>query len=274
MNKKKIVVVILTYNSEQVIKKTIIAAKKISKDVVILDSFSKDKTIKIAKKLKCQILKRKFSDYSNQRNYIIKKCNNLYQWQLHLDSDEILSKNLIRNIQKILQFNERNFCYLIKRRPFFLGKGLKFGGASNWHLRFFPSKTTRVENKLYDQHFISNLKTKYLSGLIYDMNTQNLHQWINTHNKWSDLEASQKNNIAKKDILRGNLFGNKIERLRFFKNLYYLFPTTIRPFFLFIYKYIFLLGFLDGRVGFYYCFLNSMWFRTLIDAKNHEKKKK
>ena len=84
MNKKKIVVVILTFNSEKIIRKTIKKAKKISKDIVILDSFSKDKTIKIVKKLKCKIIKRKFINYSNQRNYIINKFNNKYQWQLHL----------------------------------------------------------------------------------------------------------------------------------------------------------------------------------------------
>ncbi len=90
--KKKIVVVILTFNSESIIKKTILAAKKITKNILILDSFSKDNTLKIVKFLKCKVKKKKFINYSSQRNYIIKKCNNLYEWQLHLDSDEILNK--------------------------------------------------------------------------------------------------------------------------------------------------------------------------------------
>ena len=84
---KKIAVIILTFNSETIIKKTILAAKKISKDVVILDSFSNDNTIKIARSLRCKIFKKKFIDYSLQRNHIIKKCNKLFDWQLHLDSD-------------------------------------------------------------------------------------------------------------------------------------------------------------------------------------------
>ena len=63
---KKIVVIILTYNSEKIIKKTIKSAKKISNDVIILDSFSKDKTIKIAKMLKCKLFKIKLSNYSDQ----------------------------------------------------------------------------------------------------------------------------------------------------------------------------------------------------------------
>ncbi len=57
--KKKIVVVILTFNSESIIKKTILAAKKITKNILILDSFSKDNTLKIVKFLKCKVKKKK-----------------------------------------------------------------------------------------------------------------------------------------------------------------------------------------------------------------------
>ena len=128
-----------------------------------------------------------------------------------------------------------------------------------------------MENKLYDQHFISLLKAKPVKGCIYDRNIDDLNSWINKHNRWSNLDII--NNLkSKQKVLEGNIFGNNIERLRLYKNIYLLFPTIIRPFILFFYKYFILLGFLDGKVGFYYCFLNSLWFRTLIDAKNYEKK--
>jgi hypothetical protein len=271
-SKKKIVVVILTFNSESIIKKTILAAKKITKNILILDSFSKDNTLKIVKFLKCKVKKKKFINYSSQRNYIIKKCNNLYEWQLHLDSDEILNKELIKNIKNILNSNEKKYSYLIKRKPYFLNKKINFGGASNWHLRFFPANSTFVEHGNYDQHFKSKLETKNISGLLYDMNVQNLNDWIASHNKWSTSDAREQNNKFSKNMIQPKLFGNNIERLRFYKKLYYLFPSMIRPFLLFIYKYFFLLGFLDGKIGFYYCFFNSLWFRALIDAKKYEKR--
>ena len=75
---KKIAIVILTFNSEKTIKKTIIAAKKITKNIIIVDSNSKDKTILICKKLKCKILIRAFKNYSNQRNWIIDRLNKRY----------------------------------------------------------------------------------------------------------------------------------------------------------------------------------------------------
>ena len=267
----KIAIIILTFNSEKIIKKTILEAKKISKNIIILDSFSNDKTIKIAKRLKCQIFKRKFTDYSDQRNYIIKKCNNLYQWQLHLDSDEILSEKLIKNIKNILNVNVKNNSYLIKRQVYFLNKKLLFGGAANWHLRLFPSGSTICENKKYDQHFISKLKSKKIKGLLLDKNIKNLTEWTDVHNTWSSLAASEriKNN---KNLVKPRLFGNKIERNRFTKNMISILPIGLGGFVLFIIKYFFLLGFLDGKIGFIYCFLNSLWFRTLIDVKKFEKK--
>jgi len=273
--KKKIAVIIFTFNSEKIIKRTILAAKKISKDVVICDSFSKDKTIKIARSLHCKIVYRAIiPTYAAKRNYIIKKCNKLYDWQLHLDSDEILSKKLIKNINGIVRSNDKNYSYLIKRQPFFLKKKLSFGGASNWQLRLFPSGTTLVEDLNYDQHFKSKLKSKYVSGTLHDTNIKNLNEWINSHNDWSTTEAKENRNNNSKNIVKPKLFGNNIERIKFFKSMYYFFPSLIRPFLLFIYRYFILLGFLDGKVGFYYCFFHSLWFRTLIDAKKFEKKSK
>ena len=71
--KKKIAIIILSYNSDHIIKKTILAAKKISNNIIIVDSFSRDKTLKIAKSFNCKIIKRKFINYAKQRNFIIKK---------------------------------------------------------------------------------------------------------------------------------------------------------------------------------------------------------
>ena len=270
--KKKIVTIILTFNSEATIKKVILKAKKVSKNVVICDSFSNDGTIKIAKSLHCKIFYKKFTNYAAKRNYIIRKCNRLYDWQLHLDADEILTKELIKNINRIVHSNDKNYSYLIKRKAHFLNKKLSFGGSSNWHLRLFPSGTTLVEYINYDNHFKSKLKSKKISGILNDLNLKNLTEWIAIHNKWSTLDAEDNKNINSKNTIQAKLFGNSIERLRFFKYIFYLFPSGIRSFLLFIIKYFFLLGFLDGKVGFYYCFFHSLWFRTLIDAKKFEKK--
>ena len=267
--KKKIAVVILTNTCEKIIKNTINKAKKITKNIIIVDSGSKDKTLNIVKKMKCKIYKRKFKNYSDQRNYIIKKCNKIYEWQLHIDSDEILSEKLIKNIKSTLKNGNNNYSYIIKRDVFFLNKRLHYGGASNWHLRLFPSYSTICEKKEYDNHFISKLKTKKLQGSLLDKNIKNLTDWTTSHNFWSSLAAKDKN-IKKKLLIKPKLFGNKIERTRFIKNIILSLPLGLKGFTLFFVKYFLMLGFLDGKVGFIFAFLNSFWFHTLTDAKKYE----
>ena len=267
--KNKIAIIILTFNSEKIIKRTIKAAQKISKEIVILDSFSTDKTIEIVKNLKCKVYKRKFINYSDQRNYAIKMCNKSYKWQLHIDSDEVLSEQLIKNINDVLKRDIRNKSYIIKRHVYFMNRKLLFGATSNWHLRLFPSKSTVCENKKYDQHFVSNLVSEKINGSLLDINTKNLTDWITIHNKWSTLSSLEKYSKSSK-LTKAKLFGNNIERTRFIKNIFFKLPIGLKSFFLFFVKYFLLLGFLDGRAGFIFIFLNTLWFHTLIDAKKFE----
>ena len=76
--------------------------------------------------------------------------------------------------------------------------------------------------------------------------------------------------INSTNLVKSNFFGNSIERNRFIKNTISLLPIGIKGFILFVIKYFLLLGFLDGKVGFIYSFLNSFWFHTLSDAKKYE----
>ena len=92
----------------------------------------------------------------------------------------------------VVHSNDKNYSYLVKRQPYFLNKKLSFGGSSNWHLRLFPSGSTLVEYGNYDQHFKSKLKSKNISGTLYDMNIKNLSEWIGFLNRWSSLETKNR----------------------------------------------------------------------------------
>ncbi len=70
--------------------------------------------------------------------------------------------------------------------------------------------------------------------------------------------------------MQADLFGSPLERKRSFKTWYDRFPLFIRVFFLFTYRYIVRLGFLDGKEGVIFFFLQTLWFRFLIDAKLFE----
>ena len=92
--------------------------------VYIVDSYSKDKTLKIAKKYKCKIFKRNFDNFSNQRNYCLSKNTKKFNWILFLDADEYLSLNLKKEISDVINSNKFD-AYKIKRRFIFEKHGLK-----------------------------------------------------------------------------------------------------------------------------------------------------
>jgi len=267
-------IVILTYNSEKSIFRTLSSAIQISDDIHVVDSFSDDNTIEICRRFNCIINQRAFENYAEQRNWAISSLELKYSWQLHIDSDEELEPDLIDKI-KLLDLSSADFDgYLIGRKVVVLGRVLRFGGiAKTWHCRLFRSGKGRCEDRLYDQHFICDGRVGRISAFMRDHQDTSLSEWTVRHNRWSDLEACEVMNKFKDDRKSGILArfdGNPIERKRFYKKLYYKCPIFMRAIILFIYRYIVRLGFMDGFPGMIYHVLQGFWFRFLIDAKIYE----
>jgi len=277
MSVESCVVVVLTFNSAVIIRETLAQAFKISSNIFVVDSGSIDGTADIARNLGCEVVQRVFVNYSEQRNWAISQISAKYQWQLHLDADEVLDEVAIAAINKVLTGKQSYDAYLLKRRDYFLGHMLRFSGVNPWHLRLFRSGVAKCENRLYDQHFMSTRPAGKLPGLMHDKNALSLSDWIVRHNRWSDFEAIEVSTYKDKnsaDVLKPGLFGDSRERTRFIKGLYYKLPIGFRSLSYFIYRYFFRLGFLDGAPGFYFAFFQAFWFRMLVDAKIYELKQK
>jgi hypothetical protein len=219
------------------------------------------------------VVQRAFTNYGDQRNWAISQVGPDCEWQLHLDADEVLDEQAIREIKAVLRLPKFD-AYMLRRRDYFMGKMLRFSGLSPWHLRLFKSGVGRCENRLYDQHFISTMPLGRINGFMHDKTSAKLTDWIASHNRWSDAEVAEKlmRRSADEDVLKPRLFGDARERTRFAKEIYYRLPSGLRSVGYFIYRYIFRLGFLDGKVGFYFAFFQAFWFRMLVDAKISEQR--
>ncbi|MGO4394815.1 glycosyltransferase family 2 protein [Variovorax sp. M-6] len=274
MEKPRCVVVILTFNSASIIRETVSEAKKVSPHVFAVDSHSSDGTPAILEELGCTVVQRPFSNYSDQRNWAISQIETSFEWQLHLDADEVLDARAVADINALLSGTPGSDAYLIRRRDYFMGKMLRFSGLNPWHLRLFRSGAGRCESRLYDQHFISPATPGRIGGFMHDKNSARLSDWIASHNRWSDAEAKEKlgPRVAADNVLKPRLMGDARERTRFIKELYYKLPIGIRSLGYFVYRYVFRLGFLDGRTGFYFAFFQALWFRMLVDAKMYEQR--
>lgn len=268
----KCVVVILTFNSAAIIGETIAQALKVSGDVLIVDSGSTDATRSIAASLGCTVRERAFLNYSEQRNWAIEQVANEYEWQLHLDADEVLDDVAVNEIRKAIGAN-RHGAYMLKRRDYFMGRELKYSGVNPWHLRLFRSGVGHCENRLYDQHFYASEPAGKLDGWMHDKNMLSLSDWTARHNRWSDLESKEilaSGHPAGDDVLKAKVFGDARERTRYIKGVYYRLPGGLRSVLYFFYRYVIRLGFLDGKEGFYFAFFQALWFRMLVDAKAYE----
>jgi len=266
-------VIVLTFNSANVIERTLRAALEVSRSVFIVDSGSTDDTVEIAARLGCEVVNRPFKHYADQRNWAIDEFGARSEWQLHLDADEVLDATAIAEVQRVLAEPGDATGFIFRRRTYFMGRALRFGGNDNFHLRLFKTGTARCEDRLYDQHFVSDRPGVRLRGLLHDMNVGSLTEWTARHNRWSDMESAellrpQGDNAGQ---IQARLSADPRERRRLYKGQYYKAPPILRVFLLFIYRYVLQGGFLDGRAGFFYAFFQVLWFRMLVDAKLHEK---
>lgn len=266
-------IVILTFNSELSIGDTLQSVASLSDDVHIVDSFSSDRTPEIARRFGASITQHAFESYGAQRNWAIASLPLKYFWQLHLDADERLSPELIREIAALPEDTPLS-GYFIPRMMTFLGRPIRHGGmCPTWHMRLFRAGIGRCETRRYDQHFyVTNGQTARLKSIMIDDLRMPLTEWTLRHNRWSDAETEELTTAPGRDgRVQARLGGNPVERKRFWRGLYHRTPLFVRPFALFFYRYFLRLGFLDGREGFIFYVLQTFWFRFLVDAKIFER---
>ncbi|MDP3052540.1 MAG: glycosyltransferase family 2 protein [bacterium] len=261
--KLPISVIILTYNEELNLENCLKSIAGWASEIIIVDSFSSDKTLEIAKKYTLNIVKHSFVNQAEQFNWALDNLKIKNDWILRLDADEYLTEELKAEITEKLKNESDNINgYCIKRRVYFMGRWIKHGGYyPTWILRLFKNGKARSEEREMDEHIILSAgQAGKLENDFIDDNKKDLTWWIEKHNNYSSREA--------KEAIKEN-YGDKKKRV-----FYYNLPLFCRPFLYFVYRYFFLLGFLDGKEGMIFHFLHAFWYRFLVDSKIYEIKNK
>ena len=266
--KSSISVIILTYNEEINIENCLRSVADWANEVIIVDSFSTDKTLEIARKYTNKIAQRTFVNQAKQFNWALENLDIKSDWILRLDADEYLTQELKNEIRVNPLLNNQDprqsaslvNGFYIKRRVYFMGRWIRHGGYyPTWILRLFRKGKARSELRAMDEHIVlSEGKAEKLKNDFIDDNRKGLEDWINKHNNYASREAEE--------AFSGNYGRGK-------KKFYYRLPLFCRAFLYFIYRYFFLLGFLDGKEGLIFHFLQGFWYRFLVDAKLFEIKR-
>ncbi|ANP63461.1 glycosyltransferase family 2 protein [Vibrio alginolyticus] len=271
-------VIILTYNEEQHIERCILSLKPFVKDIFIVDSFSNDNTVEKAKSLGAKVFQNKWINYATQFQWGLDNCPIETQWVMRMDSDEYVLPELSEEI--VTTFNssieEETSGFYIKRRVHFKDKWIKYGGYyPTWLLRIWRYDHGRIEERWMDEHIkLSTGKTKELEHDLVDDNLNDLTWWTTKHNNYATREAVDILNtiygFKLYDEVVPDFFGSQEQKRRKLKHVYVGLPLFIRPFIYFLYRYFIKLGFLDGKQGLIWHFLQGFWYRFLVDAKIYE----
>ncbi len=190
--KTPVSVIILTYNEEPNLENCLKSLKNWATEIFIVDSFSTDKTLDIAKKYGCEIVKHAFKNQAEQFNWALDNLKIKNEWILRLDADEYLTNELKNEITEILPKTPAEINgYYINRRLIFMGRWLKHAGIYPlWLLRLFRFGKAKSEYKEIDEHIVLlEGKAKELKNDFIHDDKKNLSDWIQKHNLYSSREV-------------------------------------------------------------------------------------
>jgi glycosyltransferase involved in cell wall biosynthesis len=144
----KLVIIILTFNEEMHLKRCIKSLQSLKAEILVVDSFSTDGTIEIARNLGVQILQHEFLNHASQFNWALEQLNSNFDWVLRIDADEVLTTELCDEINNRLSLLSSDVSgVLVRRRIIFQGKLINYGGATTKVLRLFRYGQGKYENR-------------------------------------------------------------------------------------------------------------------------------
>jgi glycosyltransferase involved in cell wall biosynthesis len=272
----KITAVILTFNEEIHLARCIESILPLTRDIVVVDSLSTDQTIEIARQYGARVLERAWeNNHSIQFNWALTQLDpNQIEWVLRIDADEVLTPELVAQLQQSLpRLDDETVGVHFFRKISFQGKLIQHGGVGhNKVSRLFRYGFGKSEARWMDEHIKIDGKCIDLAGYIIDDNLNSVSWWIAKHNNYASREAVDLLNLKYKfaalDSVSNATVKSAISKKRWIKeHLYAKLPLGMRSLSYFLYRYLLLAGFLDGSVGTQFHFLQAFWYRYLVDIK-------
>lgn len=285
-----ITAIILTFNEEIHIRRCLDRICPLVKEVFIIDSYSKDRTLDIVKEFqksqkaagdtKITVLQNKWVNYATQFNWALDNAHIKTAWTLRLDADEYLCEDLVEELNSKLDKEPEDvtgISFLLRR--VWMGRIIRRGLPPIRQMRLFRTGKARSEVRQMDEHIelLEGHGVDY-NGEWADDNLNDISWWTQKHVGYAIREATDLLDIeynltgaSDEDRNRNITSDARAKRMR--KHSYAKKPLFLRAFAYFFYRYFFRLGFLEGQEGFMWHFFQGLWYRMLVDAKVYEVKK-
>ena len=238
---EKLTAIIPTGNEEHNIR-AVLESVAFADEIMVVDSFSTDNTVVIAKEYTDFIIQREYEYSASQKNWAIPQAT--HNWILLVDADERVTPALQEEIQTFLKNPPTDkVAYWIYRMNHFMGKRVKYSGWQNDKvIRLFRKDSSRYEDKMVHAEIIADGKVGFLKNKFYHDTFISLDHHITKLNRYAAWQARD--------------YDRKVNRLTPFHMI-------IKPLWGFFKHYIIQMGFRDGIVGLVISYLHaySIWMR-------------
>lgn len=266
--------IILTKNEAIHITRCLQNISKIAKKVYVVDSHSADGTQDIASSLGAEVVEHDWpGNQASQFNWALDNLPIDTEWIIRLDADEYLTEELIRELETYIQSAPSEVSALVfPLGRAFMGKILSHGIVNGISMiRMFRRNKARYENRIMDEHLqVLDGVTHRCKNRFIDDNRMPLRYFIEKHNAYAEREARLMLGLADSSCNNIGEYAGEVKSKREQKALYAKMPLFWRAFGYFCYRYFIKMGFLDGKEGFLWDFLQGFWYRVLVDAKIYE----
>jgi glycosyltransferase involved in cell wall biosynthesis len=256
--------IIPTLNEERNIRLALDSIIGWADQVLVLDSFSTDQTCEIARARNVEVVQHRFENFSAQKNWALDNLPLRNDWVFFLDADERVTRELRTELAELLtDGSPPRDGYYVGMKHLFMGSFVKHGGwYPNLRLLLFRHRLGRYEQRIVHEHLVLRGPTGRLDNLLVHDDQKGLHRYFDRHNHYSTMEALEALAVVtERDVgqrISANLAGTVPERRRAVKHFAYRY-LPCRPLLKFIWSYLLKRGFLDGRIGFRYCVLQSIY---------------
>ncbi len=278
MTKLPITLIVLSYNEAVHIERCLSRVAPWVERIVVIDSFSNDATVALAQSCGAEVLQHPFLNHADQFRWGLQAAAPTTEWVMRIDCDEYFEDSAWPALAALLPTLASDVTGVEIRRKFiFREKWIRHGRYYPVVLlRLWRNGAAEMEQRWMDEHMTLTRGRSVLleGGDLVDHNLAGIDAWTAKHNRYATLamvDALNRQYPLFEEDRRVEDSTGAASRNRFLKNsVYGRAPLYLRALLLFFYRYVFRLGFLDGRIGFVFHVLHGFWVFLLIDAKIDE----